>query len=921
MKSSMRKIAAGLLGGMMIAAGAAVIPASAGQIFTTPATVAKVGDKTPVIDGVYSPDEGWGDPITTVTYDMTQQEGAYLSLCDTSHPELLQDKDLIPSKVDVYMRWDEKALYYCAVVVQEKRYNDVVSEGDIWKMDSIIFNITSKDDDDDKNRIGLGVTNDGTILANVYATEGGTYGCDNLADWKVTRNEETKTTTYEVPFLWEEIMENEKVPTGTLKFRDLLMPTSEAGQENPVDFNLSGIAENGKYKYWDLTFADSASGGASAASAAPGNWVSSSFTSSFDDPDWHASAEDIEFEDSYVADATNCLMNDGSYYVFLKNFGKGDYSVEFEAKEDGLYEIGICLMAWQKSVPRATNVKVDDSDWVRLEFDYNDEDKQLEQFITGLTINLTKGTHKLTLGLPEGHDDTTLKTLYFDYFFTRKVGEMGTASAAPASAPAASADYVTDGLFAWYDGANNQNGSQDKKATVWKDATGGGHDFEVELNDTNYWTDNAFHLDSVRNYLPDEIVDLVNGDHYTVEFAAGDMEFPATDWVSLLISDNDHFSLFIRMSNDNLEYKYNDANKDRPMADDGQELVRNSTVAITFDIDEQECDMYVDGVLVSENIPLETNIADTLMLGHEDERRIWNGDVYAMRFYNRALTAAEVAQNAAADNAKYRGGAALPAAAPADTAAETPASAVSGFKKVADAAAAVGMTPITGYEWEDGTNGFGGEGPENLWDGDTATKFCTNEFPAESVASLDGTYKVTGFTMATANDNADYNGRSPNAWTISVSADGENWTELAKGDDSFFEEKNFTYYNGEGTAEGVAFVKFEAEGTASGTFQVSEVTLYGEKTGDKPVKEEPAPEPEPEPEPEPTVEEVAENAAEEVVEAVENAAEAAGEAVNNAAEAAGGAVDNAKSGCGSFIGGGLIVLVTVLGSAWAAKRR
>ena len=28
-----------------------------------------------------------------------------------------------------------------------------------------------------------------------------------------------------------------------------------------------------------------------------------------------------------------------------------------------------------------------------------------------------------------------------------------------------------------------------------------------------------------------------------------------------------------------------------------------------------------------------------------------------------------------------------------------------------------------------------------------------------------------------------------------------------------------------------------------------------------------------------------------------------------------------KSGCGSFIGGGLIVLVTVLGSAWAAKRR
>ena len=83
---------------------------------------------------------------------------------------------------------------------------------------------------------------------------------------------------------------------------------------------------------------------------------------------------------------------------------------------------------------------------------------------------------------------------------------------------------------------------------------------------------------------------------------------------------------------------------------------------------------------------------------------------------------------------------------------------------------------------------------------------------------------------------------------------------------------------------------------------------------------EPAPEPEPEPET-PTVEEVVENAAENVTEAVENVAEAAGNAAENAAEAVSSAVDNAKSGCGSFIGGGLVVLVSVLGSAWIAKRR
>jgi len=151
----------------------------------------------------------------------------------------------------------------------------------------------------------------------------------------------------------------------------------------------------------------------------------------------------------------------------------------------------------------------------------------------------------------------------------------------------------------------------------------------------------------------------------------------------------------------------------------------------------------------------------------------------------------------------------------------------SGFASAEDAAA--GKNVISGYEFVSGTEGFGGEGSENLWDGETSTKFCTNQFPAESIVKLDGTYNITGFTMATANDNADYNGRSPNAWTISVSADGENWTELAKGDDSFFEETNFTYYAGDASANGVSYVKFNAEGTASGTFQVSELTLFGDK--------------------------------------------------------------------------------------------
>ena len=167
-------------------------------------------------------------------------------------------------------------------------------------------------------------------------------------------------------------------------------------------------------------------------------------------------------------------------------------------------------------------------------------------------------------------------------------------------------------------------------------------------------------------------------------------------------------------------------------------------------------------------------------------------------------------------------------------------------------------------------------------------------------------YKITGSTMATANDNADYNGRSPNAWTISVSPDGENWTDLKKGDDSFFEELNFTYFAGDGKAENVGYVKFTADGTASGTFQVSELTLFGDKTGDAPAAEEaPAEEETPAPAEEETPAETPTTT----------------EPTTPAADTKPAETETAKSGCGSMIGGGLIVLVTVLGSAWIAKRR
>ena len=232
--------------------------------------------------------------------------------------------------------------------------------------------------------------------------------------------------------------------------------------------------------------------------------------------------------------------------------------------------------------------------------------------------------------------------------------------AAAASAP----EIVKDGLVAWYDGANNSNGEQDFDATIWKDLTGKGNHLQVRVNETNYWTDNAFHIDAASYYFPDAIKDVVNGETYTIEFVAGELTFAATNWITLMCSDNDELSVFIRVPNGadtetNFEYKDNDKNADRPTIDTGAETINNATVTITFDLSDPldgMCIVYVNGVAMGRGVPQHTNIADTVSFGHENPQRAWSGDVHGFRFYDRALTPEEVMANADADNQKFRKG-------------------------------------------------------------------------------------------------------------------------------------------------------------------------------------------------------------------------------------------------------------------------
>ncbi len=217
---------------------------------------------------------------------------------------------------------------------------------------------------------------------------------------------------------------------------------------------------------------------------------------------------------------------------------------------------------------------------------------------------------------------------------------------------------IRDGLVAYYDGANNSNGKQDLNATVWRDLSGNGYHFEVETDGETKWTQNAFHSNCKRIYFNEGVIPVANAKQYTIEMAFGEMEFYGTDWLTLVASDNDEFSMFIRVQDglDQLEYKYNDNNRDRPIHDNGKDLVNNSTLSVTFDIEEPICNIYIDGELVCSGVPIECNIADTLFFGHENPKRSWQGDIYAFRFYDRVLSVDEIKHNSQVDNDKYRSG-------------------------------------------------------------------------------------------------------------------------------------------------------------------------------------------------------------------------------------------------------------------------
>ena len=414
-----------------------VCATAASAAFTTKDTTAYKAATAPVIDGVYDASEGWGDPIVHIVNPTASE---YLALCAADHPELLTDPNLIPSDTTVYFRWDDTNFYYCCTTVQEKRSN-VYGWGDagnIWMGDSIVFNFKSTDETESYSRAAVALTDEDGVVYSEYAIEDGTLGFGEYDHWKVTRDEKTKTTTYEMSFKWENAIPDEAVAVGDIVYlRDLLMPATSTDYANPVDFNTAGLAADGSYNYWKITLAEE--GAATAAPAAAAEFTTYTEYPETTGTELVYATGDMDMLSGYDAkggigvDLFN-LTSGGTSYC-LKRDTSAWYDFEVAEKTDVTFYVGYVA---RDGSNRGLDYAVDGGARV-----FMDIPESAEQQWVSATFTVEPGKHTFYLYAPTGMDDSTLKScdIYtIELYGTPAAG--AAAAEAPAEAVEGAFDYV-----------------------------------------------------------------------------------------------------------------------------------------------------------------------------------------------------------------------------------------------------------------------------------------------------------------------------------------------------------------------------------------------------------------------------------------------------------------------------------------------
>lgn len=212
--------------------------------------------------------------------------------------------------------------------------------------------------------------------------------------------------------------------------------------------------------------------------------------------------------------------------------------------------------------------------------------------------------------------------------------------------------YVEEGLVSLYSGAANTKSGYNAKSDKWYDLVGN-NDITIKSNASNYFTESGFKVkgDRTVQMLPQAIVDLVNGQEFTVEILFDGPFTPIdnTDFGTFMNSSNDKFALFRQNGTDQIVFKFaGNTAAERPKVDSAVENLSNGLISITYKVG-GKCTIYCNGVQAASVDCKSAMGADNLFIGQSHAQKVFDATYSSIRFYNRELTSAEVFSNAVAD--------------------------------------------------------------------------------------------------------------------------------------------------------------------------------------------------------------------------------------------------------------------------------
>ena len=150
-----------------------------------------------------------------------------------------------------------------------------------------------------------------------------------------------------------------------------------------------------------------------------------------------------------------------------------------------------------------------------------------------------------------------------------------------------------------------------------------------------------------------------------------------------------------------------------------------------------------------------------------------------------------------------------------------------------DISANMRSNSVGGHTYLSASNaGNANEGPANLFDGNTGTKFCADVTELTFTFNLPTTTYVDGFYWNNANDTESNPGRTPNRFIIRGSNDNSNWTTLLDtGTNNGWSTTNYAQVTGPAFTNAGFYKYFQVTVYArQGTLQLSEFRLTTSKS-------------------------------------------------------------------------------------------